>query len=50
MENKIPDTSGIVKKTDNNIKITELEGEIPDVRSLATKTELTAVEDKIPDV
>ena len=43
MENKIPDTSGIVKKTD-------LEGEIPDVRSLATKTELTAVENKIPDV
>ena len=37
LENKIPDTSGLVKKTDYNTKITEIEGKIPDVSSLATK-------------
>ena len=26
IENKIPDTSGLVKKTDYNAKITEIEG------------------------
>ena len=38
LENKIPDTSGLVKKTDYNTKITEMEGKIPDVNSLATKS------------
>ena len=47
LENKIPDTSGLIKKTDYN-KITEIEGKIPDVSSLATKTALTTVENKIP--
>ena len=49
LENKIPDTSGLIKKTDYN-KITEIEGKIPHVSSLATKTALTTVENKIPSV
>ena len=44
------DTSGLVKKTDYNTKITEIEEKIPDTSSLATKTALTTVENKIPDV
>ena len=44
------DTSGLVKKTDYNPKITEIEDKIPDTSILATKTALTTVENKIPDV
>ena len=33
-------------KTDYNVKITKIEGKIPDVSSLATKTILTTVEKK----
>ena len=44
------DTSGLVKKTDYNAKITEIENKIPDVSNLATKTALTTVENKIPDI
>ena len=47
---KIHDTSDLVKKTDYNTKITEIEGKISDVSSLVTKTALTNVENKIPDV
>ena len=47
---KTPDTSGLVKKTNYDAKITELENKIPDVSNLATKTALTTVENKIPDV
>ena len=36
----IPDTSGLVKKTDYNAKITEIEGKIPGISNLATKTAL----------
>ena len=50
IENKIPNISGLDKKTDCNSKITEKEDQIPDLSSLATKTALTAVENKIPDV
>ena len=50
MEKKIPDTSGLVKKTDYNTKTTEIECKIPYVSSLATKTPLTTVENKIPNV
>ena len=50
IENKIPNISSLVKKTDYNSKITEKEDQIPDVSSLATKSALTAVENKIPDV
>ena len=49
-ENKIPDTSGLVKKADYNAKTIEIENKILDVSSLATKTALTTVENKIPDV
>ena len=45
---KIPDTGGLVKKTDYDAKITETEGKIPYVTNLATKTALTTLENKIP--
>ena len=38
--------AGLVKKTDYNTKITEIEGKIPDVSSLTTKTPLTTFENK----
>ena len=47
---KITDNSGLVKKTDYNANITEIEGKISSVSGLATTTALTAVENKIPDV
>ena len=50
LENKISDTSGLVKKTDYNVKITGIEGKIPDVDNLVTKTALITIENKIPDV
>ena len=50
LENKIPDTIGLVKKTNYNTKITELENKIPDISNLATKIALTTVENKIPSV
>ena len=34
--------------TDFNTKITEIEGKIPDISNLATKTALTTVENRIP--
>ena len=40
----------MLKKTNYNTKITEIEGKIPDINNLATKTALTTVENKIPDV
>ena len=43
------DTSGLVKMTDYNTKITEIEGKIPDISNLATKTALTTIENNIPD-
>ena len=50
LENKTPNTSGLVKKTDYNNKIAGIEGKIPDISNLATKTALTTVENKIPSV
>ena len=47
LENKISDISGLVKKTDYN---TEIDGKIPNVSNLATKTTLTTIENKILDV
>ena len=35
LENKIPNTSGLVKKTDCNSKITELENKVPNISGLA---------------
>ena len=49
-QKRIPDTSGLVKKTDYDTKITEIERKILDVSSLATKAALTAVENKILSV
>ena len=40
----------LLKKTDDNTEITEIECKIPDISNLTTKTTLTAVENKIPDV
>ena len=39
-----------LKKTDFNSKISEVEGKISSITGLATNSELTAVENKIPDV
>ena len=39
-----------LKNTDFNTKVTEIEGKIPNNTGLATNSELTAVENKIPDV
>ena len=39
-----------LKKTDFNTKVTEIEGKIPDISGLATKSALIVAENKIPDV
>ena len=49
VEKKIPDISDLIKKTDFNTKITEVEGKIPSITGLATRSALTTVENKIPD-
>ena len=49
-DQKIPDTSKLVKKTDYNTETTEIESKIPGINGLATKSALTTVENKIPDV
>ena len=40
----------LLKKTNYNTKVTELENKILDISNLATKITLTAVENKIPSV
>ena len=40
----------LLKKTDYNAKISEIESKIRSIRGLATTFALTAVENKIPDV
>ena len=50
MDKKIPDVIGLVKKTDFNSKITEIENKIPSITYLATNSTLSAVENKIPDI
>ena len=47
---KILDASGLVIKTDYNAKITDIEGEIPSITSLATTAALNAVNDKMSNV
>ena len=39
-----------LRKTDFNAKVTKIEGKISSITGLATNSELTAVENKIPDV
>ena len=46
LENKIPDNRGLVKKTNCIAKITETQGEIPSISSLAANSVLTTVEKK----
>ena len=50
IDKKIPDVSDLVKKTNFNAKVTEIEGKIHSISGLATNTALTTVENKIPDV
>ena len=40
----------LLRKTDYNAKIIEIEGKIPSITGLATTAALTAVENKTPDV
>ena len=47
---KLPNSSRLVKKSDYNAKITEIEGKIPSISGLVTNSALTAVENKIPSV
>ena len=47
---KIPNTSDLAKKTDLNVKITEIENKIPSITGLATNPAITAVENKTPNV
>ena len=47
LENKILDTRELVKNTDYNVEITEIENKIASVSGLATTSALTAVENKI---
>ena len=50
LENKVPDITGLVKKTDYNTKISEIEGKIPDITNLATKHLIDKVENRIPSI
>ena len=48
---KIPNSSRLVKKTDYNVKISEIEGKIFTISALATTTTvLTTVENKTSNV
>ena len=40
----------LLKKTDYNAKINEIESAIPSISGLATNSELTVVENKITDI
>ena len=46
----MPDIINLVTKTDLNAKITEIEGKITSISSLATRFALTAIKNKLPDV
>ena len=54
IENKISDTSGLVKRTDYNTKITEVEGKKPRICGLATNASLETIKpdlkNKIPNI
>ena len=45
---RIPDTTGLIKKSDYNARITEIEGKIPSNAGLAATAALNVVENKIP--
>ena len=50
MQKKNPDTSGLVKKTDYDAKISKIESEIPSISGSATSFALDAVQNKMPDI
>ena len=56
LELEIPDVSGLLQTSSVNSKVNELENKIktaeskPDISNLATKSSVTTVENKIPDV
>ena len=50
LENKFLILRDLLKKSDCNAKITEIEGKIPSISGLSTNAALTAVEDKIPNI
>ena len=45
---RIPDTTGLIKKSDYNARITEIERKIPSNAGLAATAALNVVENKIP--
>ena len=47
---KIPDISGLVKKTDYSATTSEIESKTPSICGLAANSALTAVENKIPNI
>ena len=47
---KISNTSRLVRKSDYNAKISELENKMPSISGLVTTAALTTVENKIPSV
>ena len=53
VDKKIPNSTGLVKKTNYNTKITEIENKIPSFTGLVTAaspiTKATKIENKIPD-
>ena len=49
IKGKIPNVSGFLLTSVFNPKITEVEKENPDIKNLASKTEVTAVENNVPD-
>ena len=49
IDKKILDISSLVKKTDFNTNVTEIEVKIHGITGLATNSALTTVENKIPD-
>ena len=46
----MPDVANVAIKTTLNAKINQVNSEIPNITNLATSTDLTAVENKIPKV
>ena len=46
----MPNISELVKKTDYNGKIAEIESKTPSITGLATTAALTAIENKIPNI
>ena len=50
IENKIPDTSELLKKADGSVKTSEIENKIPSISGFATNAALTAAENNTPDV